>query len=86
MYNWVTLLYSRKTVNQLYSNKSEKKTKQKEAPAPFKTKTKAMALKARKQFWKAPMDTQTDLDLTHFKTAQNTVAQEAAQISSEEHP
>ena len=32
------------------------------------------------------MDTNKDLDLAHFQTAQNTVAQEAAQISSEERP
>jgi len=60
----------------------------KEAPAPPKAKAKAKALKAKKVVLKgAHTHIHTkNLDVTHFPTALNTVAQEAAQISSEEHP
>ena len=58
----------------------------KEAPAPPKAKAKAKALKAKKALLKASTATKKDLDVTHLPTAQNTAAQEATQISSEEHP
>ena len=60
----------------------------KEAHAPPKAKAKAKALKAKKVVLKgAHTHIHTkNLDVTHFPTALNTVAQEAAQTSSEERP
>ena len=59
----------------------------KEAPAPPKAEAKAKALKAKKAVLKGPQPQEKeDPDVTHLLAAQNTVAQEAAQISSEEHP
>ena len=62
--------------------------KAKEAPAPPKAEAQAKALKAKKQYWKASTATnkRVDPDVTHVPAAQNTSAQEATQISSEECP
>ena len=61
----------------------------KEAPAPPKAEAKAKALKAKKAVLKgihSHIHTQKNPGVTHLPAAWNTVAQEAAQISSEEHP
>ncbi|TKC38579.1 hypothetical protein EI555_018996 [Monodon monoceros] len=59
----------------------------KEAPAPPKAEAKAKALKAKKAVLKGVHShKKEDLDVTHLPTAQNTAAQEAAHISSEERP
>ena len=59
----------------------------KEAPAPPKAEAKAKALKAKKAVLKGPQpQKKEDLDVAHLPAAQNTAAQEAAQIPSEERP
>ena len=68
MYNWVTLLYSRKTVNQLYSNKSEKKKKtpNRRKPQPLsKPRPKQWLWRQESSFEKHPWThTQTWISLT----------------------
>jgi len=60
----------------------------KEAPAPPKAEAKAKALKAKKAVLKGVHShkKKEDPDVAHLLAAQNTAAQEAAQISLEEHP
>ena len=60
----------------------------KEAPAPPKAEAKAKALKAKKAVLKGVHrhTKKEDPDVAHLPTAQNSAAQEAAQISSEERP
>ena len=60
----------------------------KEAPAPPKAEAKAKALKAKKAVLKGVHShkKKEDPDEAHLPVAQNTAAQEAAQISSEERP
>ena len=60
----------------------------KEAPAPPKAEVKAKALKAKKAVLKGVHShkKKEDPDVAHLPVAQNAVAQEAAQISSQERP
>ena len=57
------------------------------SPCCSKAEAKAKASKAKKAVLKgAHSHTKKDLDITHLPKAQNTAAQEAAQISLEERP